>query len=185
MNAEKNKLQFGKSFQYDSVSYTPSTTKPVHKEAVWPSNQLPPPISHHALNTQNFIDDSRKFKFNDNIPSKKRRKLKNKHKRAKRRRNRLFKNIFKNTIAGRSRKRLLHPIAKYLREKRRKALLEGKIRRGIPYPHLPASKQLPEHMKNSLLVLMPEGPRSPFFETIGNASLFVASLIISKLASKT
>ena len=173
MNAEKNKLKFGKSFQYDSVSYTPSTTKPVHKEAVWPSNQLSPPISHHALNTQNFIDDSRKFKFNDNIPSKKRRKLKNKHKRAKRRRNRLFKNIFKNTIASRSRKRLLHPIAKYLREKRRKALLEDKIRRGIPYPHLPASKQLPEHMKNSLLVLMPEGPRSPFFETIGNATSLV------------
>ena len=163
MNAEKNKHQFGNSFKYDLETYTTPTTKIVNQEEIWPSNQLPPPNNNLILKNKNTFNGSGKLELSKDIHSKKRQKLKNKQIRAKRRRNRFFRNLFKN------RKRLFPAITNYLKKKRRKALLEDKIRRGIPYPHLPASKQLPDRMKNSLLVLMPEGPRSPFLETIGNA----------------
>ena len=170
MNDEKNKHQFGNSYQYDLVTYTTSTIKPIVQEAVWPSNQLPPPKKRQEL--RNTINDNGNNIFNENLDSKRRRKLKNRRNRAKRRRNRFFKTILKNSITGRKRKHLLPSITKYLKEKRRKLLLEDKIRRGIPYPNLPTAKPLPKHMEHSLLVLMPEGPRSPFFESIGKLTIF-------------
>ena len=179
MNAEKKKRQSLHSFQYDNVLYTTSTIKPFHQEQVWPSTQLPPPKKDTSLRNPNTINDSGRTKFNGHINSKRRRKLKSKRNRAKRRRNRIFKHLFNykgrvrlDNISGRIRKHFSPSVAKYLKEKRRKAALEDKIRRGIPYPRLPTSKPLPNHMKNSLLVLMPEGPRSPFFETIGKIMEF-------------
>ena len=182
MNAEKKKRQSLHSFQYDTSSYTTSTIKPILQEQVWPSTQLPPPKKDTSFRNPNIINDSGRTKFNDYIDSKRRRKLKSKRNRTKRRRNRILKHLFNfkdrvrlDNISGRKRKRLSPAAKKYLKEKRWKAVLKDKIRRGIPYPHLPTSKPLPNHMKNSLLVLMPEGPRSPFFESIGKLWNFIGA----------
>ena len=130
-------------------------------EEIWPSSSLPSGTHKFVtVKSSKNVHSSGRNQFNKYLTPKRRRK--NRIRAAKRRRNKFFKASYKR----RNKNRLISSISKYSKKKKH-TLFNSKIRRGNAFPRILPPKPYPDHMRHSLLLLMPNGPRIPILETIG------------------
>ena len=180
------------SFKNYAIRYTTKTDKPFAKESIWPSSPLskakPGPKAKNTLNyfKKNYFPKNKahnhkhkhtrpsgRYKSNRNFTLKSRRKKKFQPPR--RRRKQLYKSSHQKGIQNKSKKRLPKSPSNTEVNRKKRKLFSPKTQRRQPYPRRQLSKPYPDHMRHSLLVLMPDGPRVPVLETIG--STFIQSLM--------
>ena len=155
-----------KSFLNNGLQYTSKTRKPSISVPVWPSSSLPSPkYSFRNVRGKNKTRFRGRNRFRNNFTSQ--RKRKNKTRLRKKRKNKYRKGAYKLKKYNKNSNRIVPSAAKYPKQKRRKPF-NSKLWRGSPFQRTSLPKPYPDHMKHSLLVLMPDGPRIPLLETIGN-----------------
>ena len=188
---EKNEFQHSVTSYYHIVSYPPTITPFSTTQKTTPSqiNSFPNPVIENSIEngkksaneqvwpSSALSSGKNKFvnvkgttkvhspgrnRFNKYLTPKQRRK--NRIRAAKRRINNFYKASYKRR--NKNKNRLISSISKYPK-KGKHTVFNSKIRRGNAFPRILPLKPYPDHMRHSLLLLMPNGPRIPILETLG------------------